>query len=123
MKPGCTRLIERAKLLRVGYPQIAKAPAHFAVKPAREGAAASHLVFIDAALAFMHPHRTPMPDGAQRIFRVDGQFIAGMSDLMDGRIQAVERVRSDNAGGYAAVLPCARGSGCTAKVNGPLLKS
>ena len=80
---------------------------HPPVQPPGKGPAPSHLVFIDARLAFMDAHRHATSQRRQRVVGVDAQFIAGMADLVDRRIDAVERVGFHDPRGDPAVLPAA----------------
>ena len=79
---------------RVGIPdtEITKHRLHPAKQPPGKGAAPAQLVFIDPRLAFMHPHRHTLPQWRQGKGGIDPLFVAGVANLMNRRIDAVERV-------------------------------
>src|SRR5690606_34889609 len=97
------------ELVRIGNRQPAHHVAHARVQPAGKGAATAQLVFVDAALAFVDAHRDAAAQRREGVVLVDALFVAGMPDLVDGRVDAVEGVGLDDAGGDAAVLPATAG--------------
>jgi hypothetical protein len=99
--------------------EIAEALDHLAMQPAGKGAAAAQLVFIDPALAFMHAHRHALPDRRQQVVGVDALLIGGMADLVDGRVEAVERIAFDHPRGDPHILPGPLLNGCTAMSSRP----
>lgn len=95
---------ERIEGVFVPDAEIPEQVAHPAIEIATEGAAAAKLVLVDPALAFMHAHRHPLPRRGQKEFWVDALLIAGMADLVDRRVEAVERIILGGAGGDAHVF-------------------
>ena len=65
---------------------------HLAKEELGKPAPAPDLVFINPALAFMHPHRHAAPKRRQLVIGVDVQLVAGMPHLMDGGIDAIKRI-------------------------------
>ena len=56
--------VHRAKKrLWISDAEIAKLRLHLLIEPASKGRAAPQLVFINARLRFMHPHRYALPQG------------------------------------------------------------
>ena len=81
------------------HAERAEALFHPPVQPAGEGAAPAQLVLIDPRLAFVNAHGDAAPEGGEKIRRVYGLLVAGMADLMDGGIDAVERIGGVGPGG------------------------
>ena len=71
---------------------VAEGVLHPAIQPAGEGAAAAQLILVDAALAFVDAHRHALPQRRQQIGAVDILLVAGMADLVDRGIEAVEGI-------------------------------
>ena len=72
--------------------EIAEMILHSAKQVSAERATASQLVFIDTALAFVHAHRHAAPQWGQQVSVINALFVTSMADLVDGGIEAVERI-------------------------------
>ena len=59
----------------------------------------------------MHAHRDAATQRGEGVIVVDAQLIAGMANLVNGGIEAVERIGLDHPRGDAAVLPAAAAEG------------
>ena len=74
-------------------PDVPKRIAHPTIEPSCEFTGPTNLVFANAALAFVYPHRTPMPKNRQIIVGRYILFISRMTNLMDDGIDRIERIR------------------------------
>ena len=84
----------------IRHAKITEGIAHLTIQPAGKGTAAPKLVFIDPALAFMHAHGHTTTQRRQQMHAVDVLLIGPMPDLVNGGVDAVERIKDGTISGY-----------------------
>ena len=108
------------EFLRRADPEIVKPPAQLAIQVFREAPAAPDLVFADPALAFMHPHRHASSHRRQLVIGRDVQLVPRMPNLVDRRIDAVERLAFDHPRRDPAVIGRPRTERMHGQINPPM---
>ena len=78
--------------IRIARHRVAEPVAQPPMEPAAKGPAAAELVLIEPALALMHTHGGALTQHRQRERGIDVLLIGGVADLVQGRIEAIERI-------------------------------